>query len=158
MVSDTRYSRRQTVDLKLLLHTDINEASNRIVKTGGVRNARNIEGGEGTGRVLTEDVIASHRDSRVAQERFPKRQPINSYVRNHLVGIFRITGYRIVLNRNGEGEIIGTLHIKEPGLLDPMLFPATRCDKSFTKAIGVGDSGVEIESFPCPVQTGLASA
>ena len=112
-------------DSEPLPQAHVNESSGRIVKEIRVVRSR-----ERIGRIMSKYVIATERDSGAVQKPLPARQSETCCLCRRVFNRFAITNRSCVLGVAGHGrgfdrrsknKIVGSLNVKEPGLLHVML-------------------------------------
>jgi len=73
------------------------------------------------------------------------------FAADDLFSALGIARHRIGLNRQKSSEIIGSLTVKEKGLVNPVLVNVWR---KFVESVDVAHDGKEIEALPLPLEAG----
>src|SRR5512133_1622340 len=71
---------------------------------------------------------------------------------NEVLRALGIAGHRLFLDWNQGGEVIRSLAVEEPGLVNPVLVKVWR---KFVESVDEAHDGNEIEALPCPLEAGI---
>src|SRR5436853_662550 len=116
------------ISLELLLQLQIDETSEVIIIIPRIFDGVLTFEPEFRWRVLTEDVVYAQGYPGVVEHGLPARHGVSSdgrrfFATNNLLTVLGVPGHRGRFHRSGESNVVGSLCVKEPGLMDPVLLP-----------------------------------